>query len=102
MSIGRYNASSKWNDIAELKCLYIFKVLQEEGFPYGKQRRMCSNISDETSLSVGNLSAKVSNFKSVAGENNESNASANTRSIYEKYGNLQSKELRMIIERHGI
>ena len=95
----RYNPSSNWNDLAELKCLYIFKVLQEEGFPYGKQRKMCIDITDETGLSVGNLSAKVSNFKSVAGENNESNASVNTRAIYAEYGQLASKDLKKVIER---
>ena len=98
----RYNASSNWNDLAELKCLYIFKVLQEEDFPYGKQRKMCMDISDETDLSVGNLSAKVSNFKSVAGENNESNASTNTRAIYAEYGHFPSNELRKVIDRGAV
>ena len=98
MTARRYNENSRWNDQAELKCLYIFKVLQEQGFPYGKQRKMCIDISEETGLSAGNLSAKVNNFKSVAGTNNQSNASANTRSIYAEFGRLSSKEVMEVIE----
>jgi hypothetical protein len=100
MTARRYNENSNWNDQAELKCLYIFKVLQEQGLPYGKQMKMCIDISEETGLSARSLSAKVSNFKSVAGVNNKSNASANTQSIYAEFGCLSSKEVMEVIERH--
>jgi hypothetical protein len=100
MSPRSYNPNSKWNDPAELKCLYVFKVLHEEGFPRGKQLKMCIELSEETGLSAGNLSAKVGNFKSVAGINNPSNASENTKSIFIEYGNLTSKELEKIIGKY--
>jgi len=102
MNQRRYNPGSKWNDQSELKCLYIFKLLEEEGFPRGKQLKMCVDISEETGLSAGNLSAKVSNFKSVAGVNNPSNASENTRSIFAEYGHLSSSELKKEIARNAV
>ncbi|MGH1441809.1 MAG: hypothetical protein ACRBBR_16970, partial [Cellvibrionaceae bacterium] len=77
-----YRRTSEWNDENELRCLVIFKKLVEASFPRGMQIELCREMAHHTNLDVGNISAKVSNFKSVAGINNESNASANTVSIY--------------------
>jgi len=88
---------SNWNNKTEIQCLIIFKKLEEKGFPHGKQKEYCRAVSKETKISVGSLSAKVSNYKSVAGINSKSNASINTVNIYKKYNNLSINKLQKII-----
>ena len=89
---------SNWNEKNELKCLLIFKKLQANGFPRGKQMEYCREMEKYTSLDAGNISAKVSNYKSVAKVNNESNASQNTIRIYNKYRLLSEQQLQDIID----
>ena len=48
-------------------------------------------------LSSGSISAKVSNFKSLEGVNNNSNASNNSKIIYKKYNQLSVDELEKMI-----
>ena len=50
-----------------------------------------------TKLGWTNISAKVTNFKSVAGVVGPSNASANTRMIYERYNALSVPELEALV-----
>ncbi len=88
-----YKDSSLWNDENELHCLIIFKKLQAENFPRGKQMEYCREMSKITKLDAGNISAKVCNYKSVAGINNHSNASTNTIKFYKEYGNLSIQEI---------
>lgn len=88
-----YKDNSYWNDINELRCLIIFKKLQAENFPRGKQMEYCREMEKSTELDAGNISAKVGNYKSVAGVNNHSNASTNTIKFFKKYGNLTIKEI---------
>lgn len=92
-----YRENSEWNKANEIRCLIIFQKLKEEGFPRGKQTEYCQDMSKSTNLDVGNISAKVSNYKSVAGINKPSNASHNTKEIYEKYKNYTIKELEDLI-----
>jgi hypothetical protein len=88
-----YRKDSEWNDKNELKCLIIFKKLEKENFPRGGQIFYCREIAQNTKLSVGNISAKVGNFKSIAGINKKSNASKNTKEIYDKYCNYSINEI---------
>ncbi len=97
-----YRAGSNWNDVNELRALAIFKMLQEHGFPRGVQLRSCRAISNITSLAPGSLSAKVSNYKSVAGVNKHSNASLKTKEIYGKYGHLTSDDIEKLIREQNI
>ncbi|NOY48409.1 MAG: hypothetical protein GXO84_09510 [Chlorobi bacterium] len=92
-----YRNASQWDEKKEIQCLIIFKKLEAEKFPYGKQMDYCREISKATKLSPGNLSAKVSNYKSVAGINKASNASINTIELYKKYGHLSITKLQNII-----
>lgn len=92
-----YRHTSEWNEKKEILCLIIFKKLKTENFPRGKQMDYCREISKVTKLSPGNLSAKVSNYKSVAGINKPSNASKNTIEIYKKHGQLSIIELKNIL-----
>jgi len=92
-----YRHTSAWNDENELRCLVIFKQLEEKGFPRGLQTKLCREMSHVTNLGVGNISAKVSNYKSVAGVNNESNASTNTIEFYRRYGKLSIPEIQRLI-----
>lgn len=88
---------SNWNDLNELKCLLIFKQLQLAGFPRGLQKQLCEEMSKSTHLDSGNISAKICNIKSIAGVNNTSNYSQNTKKIYDTYHNLSIEELKMKI-----
>ena len=93
-----YRTGSGWNDRNELRCLLIFKMLIEEDFPHGKQSEYCREMADITGLDENSISARVSNYKSVAGINDGSNASSNTIEIYQKYNHLTVEELRKLID----
>jgi len=93
-----YRIGSNWNDVNELRALAIFKMLKEQGFPRGEQMSCCKAISNITGLSSGSLSAKVCNYKSVAGINRHSNASLKTKEIYEKYGHLKAGDIEKLIK----
>ncbi len=93
-----YRADSNWNEKNELRCLVIFKKLEEQRFPRGKQMDYCREMSLTVSgLGAGNISAKVSNYKSVAGVNSHSNASVNTKELFAKYSSFTIAELENII-----
>lgn len=92
-----YRESSMWNERNELRCLLIFKKLQAEKFRRGRQMGYCREMAAETHLDAGSISAKICNYKSVAGVNKPSNASANTIDIYNTYGNLSMEALNKII-----
>ena len=94
-----YRRGSDWSDKTELACLAIFKKLEEKDFPRGLQIDLCGVLSKKSKLSVGSISAKVCNYKSVAGVNSESNASHNTHSIYKQYGHLSSGEIEKVMNR---
>jgi len=94
-----YRDNSNWNKQNELKCLLIFKKLEAENFPRGKQIDYCKSMEKITNLSVGSISAKVCNYKSVAQINNDSNASKNTIDIYCKYGSLSISEILNLINK---
>lgn len=82
-----------WNDDLELKCFLIYKYLEMNKFPRGKQTELSKNLASETNLSYGSISAKISNFKSLAKINNHSNASKNSERIYMKYIDCELSEL---------
>ena len=92
-----YSEDSNWDEKSEIKCLIIFKKLEAENFPRGMQMDLCREITKETNLDPGNLSAKISNYKSVAGVNKHSNASSNTVELYNKYKNLSIHELENLL-----
>jgi hypothetical protein len=94
-----YRATSQWNDENEIRCLVIFKKLEAEDYPRGKQMEYCREMSRVTNLDPGNISAKVCNYKSVAGVNNASNASVNTVELYRKYGHFSIKKLESLINK---
>lgn len=93
-----YRANSLWNDKTELMAFLIFKKLKSDNSPYGKCAEYCRKMAKETGLKVGSISAKVSNYKSVAGINNKSNASKNTRLLFSEYNHLTAKELSRMID----
>ena len=93
-----YREGSEWNDEMELRCLLIFKKLEVDNFRRGRQMELCKELSRSSGLDVGNLSAKVCNYKSVAGINKPSNASENTVSIYKKYGKLSMIEIQSLVD----
>jgi hypothetical protein len=74
-----------------------FKKLIAENFPRNWQIELCKEVERKCNLTSGSLSAKVSNYKSLAKINNPSNYSTNSKLIYEKYNNLSIVELEEII-----
>ncbi len=94
-----YRITSNWNDKNEILCLIIFKKLEAAKFPKGKQMEYCREMSLSAKLDPTNISAKVGNYKSVAGVNRASNASKNTVEIYKKYGHLLIDELEITAEK---
>ncbi|MBC8308098.1 MAG: hypothetical protein H8E55_71615 [Pelagibacterales bacterium] len=89
-----YKEQSDWNDKNEIKCLLILRKLEKEGFPRGRQTELSQEMEEETNLKRSSISAKVSNFKSVTGVNEDSNASENTKRIYKKYKNYSIDQLK--------
>jgi len=94
-----FRNNSNWNNKNELEAFLIFKKLEKENFPRGKQIELSREMSKNTNLSEGNISAKVCNYKSVAGINNSSHASSDTKLFYSKYKNLSIEEFQNIIDK---
>ncbi len=89
---------SGWNEKTELQAYKIFRILIDKNFPRDLQLKLCKELEKETEfLSYGNISAKVSNYKSVAGINKPSNASLAAKNNYKKYKNHSISELDIII-----
>lgn len=92
-----YKNSSNWNEQNEIRCLIIFMRLQEAGFPRGRQAEYCRELSRLSGIPTGSISAKVCNYKSLAGVNADSNASVNTVRIYKEHGQLGVSELEQLL-----
>jgi hypothetical protein len=92
-----YRKESEWNEVNEIRCLIIFKKLEEQKFIRGRQMFYCQEMARNSNLSPGNISAKVCNYKSVAGVNKGSNASLNTKEIYRKYINTSISDLEKVV-----
>lgn len=92
-----YKDTSDWNDINELRCLLILKKLIDENFPRNRQMQLCREVANISNLTSGSISAKVSNYKSLAGINNKSNVSNNSKIIYKKYKQYSISELEKVI-----
>ena len=67
------------------------------GFPRGLQAELCREIARLTGLETGNLSAKLCNYKSIAGDNNDSNASANSQFFYDEFADFSIAQLEKTI-----
>jgi len=92
-----YSENSEWNEKNEIRCLIIFKKLEMEDFPRGKQIELCREMALLSKLDVGNISAKVSNYKAVSGINKPSHASNNTIDIYKRYCDYSISQLKELI-----
>ena len=90
-----YKKGSGWSDVTEMMCLLIFKKLEDEGFPIGRQTKLCKKMAKMSNINLieGTINAKVGNYKSVAGVNNPSHASMDTKRIYKENHKLSIKEL---------
>ncbi len=102
-----YRQGSGWNDITELQCFLIMKKLviikgTAEEFPRGPQADFCRKLVMElrkigNSLTYGSISAKVSNYKSAGGYNEDHNISINTKNLHDEYENHSVEELERVI-----
>jgi hypothetical protein len=91
-----YRNNSPWNDANEIACLIIFKQLQEKGFPRGMQMALCRDLAQRTELKVGSISAKVCNYKSIAGINNSSHNSSQSEHFYTQFGHMNVAQLQKV------
>ena len=92
-----YRAGSKWNDLNELRCLLAFKQLDENNNPRNMLTELAEEIAQISGLDAGSVKAKNGNYKSVAGVTGHSNASLATISIFKKYGQLSSCQLKELL-----
>ena len=93
-----YKDNSDWNDINEIRCLIILKILILENFPRNRQMELSKELARTSKLSKESISAKVSNFKSLAKINNNSNASKNSKLVFEKYNGYTIVELQKKVD----
>lgn len=97
-----YKKDSGWNDMVELECFYVARLV-EVNKENGLQARLCKNISEKNpKLTQGSISAKVTNFKSLMGIVNDSNASLNSKRIYNKYKDFSLEEINREINKEDI
>ena len=94
-----FRANSEWNELNEIRSFIIFKKLETDCFPRNKQMEYCKCMAAITNLDAGNISAKVSNYKSVAGINKASHASRNTVETFKKYKNSTVPELEILVSK---
>ena len=92
-----YNSDSYWNDLSELRCYLAYRKLERDGFPRGLQAELCREIAVVTGLETGNLSAKICNYKSIGGDNNDSNASANSLFFWREFADFTITQLEKVI-----
>lgn len=95
-----FKESSGWNEKTELEAYRIFRILLEKNFPRGMQSKLCEEMSKNVEkLDKGNISAKVSNYKSEAGINKRSNSSNETKTNYLKYKEYTIEKIEKIISK---
>ena len=93
-----FRQGSLWNEQNEIRCLVVMKQLVDEGLPRGRQADYCRELAKVTGLPVHSLSAKVGNFKSLAGLTGPSNWSQNSEAAWKAYGHLSTAEIRRLLK----
>jgi hypothetical protein len=93
----RYRTTSHWNEKNEIRCLIIFKKLQAENFPRGKQTEYCREMSRLTNIEPIKIISKVSDYKAAARVNFASNASVKAIEQFKKYGQLPIEKLEKLV-----
>lgn len=60
------------------------------------QMALCRDLAQKTELKVGSISAKVCNYKSIAGINNSSHNSSQSEHFYTQYGHINVAQLQKV------
>lgn len=94
----KFGAASGWTLENELRCFVIFKKLEDESFPRGRQSELCRELESKTELSFNTINAKVGNLKSEAGVTGESHPSDATKFIMKHYGKMSLQEAEALLE----
>jgi hypothetical protein len=94
----KFMHSSEWSMEYELRCFVIFKKLEAENFPRGRQSELCRELESKSNLSFNTINAKVGNFKSEAGIIGESNPSEATKYIVKNYRKMSLIEAEAMLE----
>ncbi|EPZ7321333.1 hypothetical protein ACXR5E_004012 [Vibrio mimicus] len=88
-----FKSDSGWNFETELRCLIIYKILEDLEFPRGLQSELCSVLSESSGLKFESVKAKVGNYKSEFGITNPSNSSEATKYLVKNFGHMSRHEL---------
>jgi len=92
-----YMSRSGWNDENELRCLLVFKKLERDGFPRGDLIKYSRELALLSNLKANSISAKVCNYKSVAGIIANNNSSSNTERIYKGFKDFSVEGIEKIL-----
>ena len=90
----------KWTHKDELACLIIFKQAEEKDFSHGVVAKLVREFRDKEKKHrlppEKSMNAKIGNFKSVAGINEDSNFSQPNKIMYDKHKDCSIAELEEI------
>ena len=92
-----FREGSGWNLEIEIRCLIIYKMLEESGNPKGLKTDLCEVLAVSSGISVGSIKAKIGNYKSEFGLTGETNSSEATKYLVSSFGNLSVKELDILL-----
>ena len=93
-----FRQGSHWSLENELRCLLIFKQLEEAGWVRGLQARLCGELASQSPLGVSTIQRKVSDYKGLAGFIKATHRSNGSAIVYKTCGALDSGKISQIIE----
>jgi len=88
-----FRTDSGWSMEAEIRCLIIYKTLEELDFPRGLQSDLCEILSQATGLKFESVKAKIGNYKSEFGVTGSSHSSEATKYLAQSFGHMSRLEL---------
>ncbi|WMN64836.1 hypothetical protein [Vibrio parahaemolyticus] len=92
-----FQTNSGWNLETEIRCLIIYKTLEEVDFPRGLQSDLCSILAESIGLKFESVKAKVGNYKSEFGITGVSHSSEATKCLAKSFGHMTRIELEALL-----
>ncbi|MFH4594809.1 hypothetical protein WKW23_22345 [Vibrio alginolyticus] len=93
-----FRTDSGWNLETEIRCLVIYKTLEELSFPRGLQSELCNKLAKSIGLKPESVKAKVGNYKSEFGITGVSHSSEATKFVVKSFGNMTRIELEALLK----
>ncbi|EOV0176010.1 hypothetical protein ACOIWI_004530, partial [Vibrio vulnificus] len=88
-----FRVDSGWSIETEIRCLIVYKTLEELDFPRGLQSDLCEVLAVSTGLKFESVKAKVGNYKSEFGITGASHSSEATKYLAKSFGHMSRIEL---------